>query len=93
MIAIDEERARPDVDGELVVGGEIVIEPDQQQLFDLGVAARRRLGGVGACGLGAERIGHQGALTGGIIASPPPEVQRDSRPHSREIRIGRELSR
>ena len=38
MVAIQEERARPDVDGVLVAGGEIVVQTDQQQLLDLRVA-------------------------------------------------------
>ena len=44
MVAIEEERAGPDVDGEVVVRGEIMIETDQQELFDFRVAVRVRRG-------------------------------------------------
>ena len=46
VAAVEEQRARPDVDGVLVVGGEVVIEADEQQLLDLRVAIRCRLGVV-----------------------------------------------
>ena len=42
VAAIEEERARPDVDGELVARGEIMVEADQEELLDLRVAIRRR---------------------------------------------------
>ena len=44
MAAIEEQRTRPDVDRVVVLRGEIVIEADQQELFDLGVAFRVRRG-------------------------------------------------
>ena len=48
VTAIDEEGSRPDVDGELVSGGEVVIETEEQELLDLGLAihCRRRIVGV-----------------------------------------------
>jgi hypothetical protein len=44
MIAIEEERARPDIDRLFVLRGEVVIEAGEEQLFDLGVAIGLRRG-------------------------------------------------
>ena len=38
VCAIEEEDARPDIDGEVVAAGEVVVQPGQQQLFDSGLA-------------------------------------------------------
>ena len=40
MAAVEEERARPDVDGELVALAEIMVEAGEEELFDLRVAIR-----------------------------------------------------
>ena len=58
MAAIDEQHPRPDVDRELVLFGEIVIEPGDEELFDTRVAIaiwHVRLGGVS---IGTERVCH-----------------------------------
>src|SRR5262249_39339815 len=57
--AIEEQRARPDVDRELVARREVVIEAEEQQLLDFGVAILRRLDVERAGAVGAERIGHK----------------------------------
>ena len=44
VMALEKDDARPDVDGLFVLRGEIVIEADQQELFDLRVAIRVRRG-------------------------------------------------
>jgi len=44
MAAIEKERARPDVDGLVVLSGEIMIEASEQELFDLRVAICIRRG-------------------------------------------------
>ena len=60
MAAVEKERARPDIDGELVAAGEVVVETDQQELLDLGGAIRsRRDIRVSARGVGTKRIGHR----------------------------------
>ena len=60
MTAVEEERAGPDVDRELVAGGEIVIEADEQELLDFCVAIRsRRDIRVSARSVGTKRIGHK----------------------------------
>ena len=41
VLAIQKERASPDVDRLIVVGCEVMIEPAQQQTLNLGVALRR----------------------------------------------------
>ena len=56
MAAVEEQRARPDVDGELVLGGEVVIEADEQELLDLRVAIRSRRGVVARERVGAMRL-------------------------------------
>ena len=54
---IEKEHARPDVDGEIVTAGEIVIETGEQQLFDSGVTIT--IGVIGIRGpIGAKRVGH-----------------------------------
>ena len=58
MAAIEKQRARPDVDGVLVLRGEVVIETGEEQLFDFGVAIRVRRGArASGCRVGAKRIG------------------------------------
>ena len=63
MTPIEEQRPGPDVDGELVAGGEVMIEADEQELLDFGVlrtAIRdRRDIRVSARAVGTERIGHK----------------------------------
>src|SRR2546430_3753244 len=44
MAAIEEQRARPDVDGFLVTGGEVMIEAGEQELLDLRFAIRVQIG-------------------------------------------------
>ena len=51
MAAIEEQHARPDVDRELVLAGEVVIEPGEQQLFDSRVA----IATIGVPGGGASK--------------------------------------
>ena len=48
VAAVEKQHARPDVDGRLVVAGEVMIEPLQQQLLDarLALGAGERVGGV-----------------------------------------------
>ena len=58
VAAIEKQRARPDVDGLVVLGGEVVIEAGEQELLDLRVAIRIRRGVVRARAVGAKRIGH-----------------------------------
>ena len=65
VAAIDEQHARPDVDRELVLLGEIMVEPGEQELLDAGVAiALRHVGPVGRT-VGTERIGHVRIGNGG----------------------------
>ncbi len=54
--AIDEQRARPHIDGELMLAGEVMIEAVQQQLFDARLAIAL---GVERCGQGVrvDRVG------------------------------------
>ena len=59
MAAIEEQRARPDVDRLFVLGGEVVIEAEQQQLLDLRIAIRVRRAVERAFGIGAKRIRHR----------------------------------
>jgi hypothetical protein len=42
MAAVEKQGARPDVDRELVVGGEVMVEADEEELLDLRVAIRCR---------------------------------------------------
>ena len=44
VVAIEKQRARPDVDRLFVLAGEVVIEAGEQQLLDLGFAIRFRHG-------------------------------------------------
>ena len=60
VIAIEEQRPRPDVDGLCVIGGEILIEAGKQQALDFGVALGVAVGRGGALDwIRAERIGHR----------------------------------
>ena len=59
MAAIEEQRARPDVDRLFVLGGEVVIQAEQQQLLDLRIAIRLRRAVERACGIGAKRVRHR----------------------------------
>ncbi len=54
MVAVEKQRARPDVDRLIVVAGEVVIEAGEQQLLDLGLTIRVRHGLVRARGVGDE---------------------------------------
>jgi glutamate formiminotransferase len=58
VAAVEKQRPRPDVDRVLVAAREIMVETDEEQLFDLCVAIgpRRRLGRVSA--VGAMGLGH-----------------------------------
>ena len=56
VAAIEKQHARPDADGVVVLRGEVVIEPGEQQLLDLRVAIRFRRGSEGAGAVGAKRI-------------------------------------
>ena len=49
VAAIDEERSRPDVDGEIVLAGEVIIEAVQKQLFKarFAIVLRFKSGGCG----------------------------------------------
>jgi hypothetical protein len=38
MAPVEEQRARPDVDGLLILRGELVVEADEKELLDLRVA-------------------------------------------------------
>ena len=49
VVAIEKQRARPDVDGLRVVGGEVMIEAGDQQALDLGVALGVAVGRGGVC--------------------------------------------
>ena len=40
MAPVEKQRARPHIDGELVAGGEVVVEADEQELLDFRVAIR-----------------------------------------------------
>ena len=69
VAAVEKQRARPDVDGEFVVGGEVMVEAGEQQLLDFGIAIRVRRGiecprRIRARGIirriGAKRIGTHG---------------------------------
>ena len=55
VAAIEKQRARPDVDGVLVLGGEVVIQTDEQELLDLRVPIRlaplRRAQRIGSKGI------------------------------------------
>ena len=59
VASIEKQRPRPDVDGCLVLRGEIVIETDEKQLLDLGITIRLRRGIERARTIGAKRIGHR----------------------------------
>ena len=59
VAAIQKERARPHVDRLFVLGGEVVIQTDQQQLLDLRIPIRVRRAIGCAWGVGAQRIGHK----------------------------------
>jgi hypothetical protein len=61
MIAIEEQHASPDVDRLLVLGGEIVIEAEQQKLLYLRVTTRSRRGFVRVCAIVAMSVGHEAA--------------------------------
>ena len=58
MTPIQKKRPRPDVDGVVVLRGEVMVEADEEELFDLRVPLRIRRG-VGRAGtVGAKRIRH-----------------------------------
>ena len=59
MAAIEEQRTGPDVDRLFVLGREVMIQPEQQELLDLRVATRLRRAVERACGIGAKRIRHR----------------------------------
>ena len=44
VIAVEKQGARPQVDRLLVVPGEVMVEPGEEQLLDFGVALRTRRG-------------------------------------------------
>ena len=71
MAAVDEQHARPDVDREFVLFGEIVIEPREQELFDARVSVAFRH--VRRAGRGSER-------SGSVIVSYREEVPVIMRP-------------
>jgi len=56
MATIDEQRARPDVNRELVLTGEVMIEAAQQQFLDAGLAIALRFE-RGRQGVGVDRVG------------------------------------
>jgi len=59
MAPVEEQRARPHVDGELVAGGEVVIEAIEQELLDFRVAIRTGRRAVRARIVRTKRIGHR----------------------------------
>jgi hypothetical protein len=56
---IKKERARPDIDRLFVSLGKVMIEAGEQKLLDFRVAISLRRVVDRACGVGAERIGHE----------------------------------
>jgi len=56
MATVDEQRARPDVNRELVLTGEVMVEAAQQQLLDAGLAITLRFE-RGRQGMGEDRVG------------------------------------
>jgi hypothetical protein len=65
MRAIEEQHPRPDVDGELVTAGKIVIEPDEQQFLYSRVAFAT-IGVPGGGAIEAQRVGHAERVVAGI---------------------------
>ena len=63
MPAVQKEHSRPDVDGEIVVAGEVVIEPAKKELFDASLALVFRHLSRGGIYFGSQRIDHQVAGT------------------------------
>ena len=59
MAAVEEQHPRPDVDGEIVLSGEIVVEAAEKQLFDARFAITLRQLRDGGTWLRTERIGHR----------------------------------
>jgi len=59
VAAIEKEDARPDVDGQLVFAGEVVIQPAEQQLLDPRVAIALRHLRLRRHGVGEERLCHR----------------------------------
>ena len=59
MAAVEKQRPRPDVDGLIVLPGEIVIEARQEQLFDLRIAIGIRRAIERAGTVGTKRVGHR----------------------------------
>jgi hypothetical protein len=57
MAAVEKQRACPDVDGELVVRGEVMVESGEEEVFDSGVAIR-----VGGRVYRPRRIGTRGVF-------------------------------
>ena len=57
--AVEEEHACPDVDGEIVVAGEVVIEAAEQQFLDASLAFVFRHLPRSGIRVGAQRIDHQ----------------------------------
>ena len=70
VIAIEKQRARPDVDGLCVVGREVLIEAGKKKALDLGVAL-----GV-AVGRGARLCVDGFVRSGSDICDRPPNVKR-----------------
>ena len=60
VVAFEENDAGPDTDRVFVVPGEIVIEPEKQQLFDPGLAVGVVWRVRAPHRVGRQRIGHQG---------------------------------
>lgn len=65
VVTIEEQDARPQVDGLFVLGGEILIEAREQQLLDSGVP-------LGA----AQRLGRSGVGTKGVVGCQMPLSNR-----------------
>src|SRR5262249_55063194 len=59
VAAIEKQRARPDVDGVVVLAREVMVEAGEQQLLDLGIAFRLRRGMRLARRVGTKRVGHE----------------------------------
>jgi glutamate formiminotransferase / 5-formyltetrahydrofolate cyclo-ligase len=59
VTSIEEQRARPDVYGLVILSGKVVIQPGKQKLLDLRVTFGPGRGLLQARRLGAERIGHE----------------------------------
>ena len=59
VTAIQEQRARPDVDRLLVLGGEVMVETEEEKLLDLRLAARLRRAVERTGGISAKRIRHR----------------------------------